>query len=215
MLLLTVYELAATLAPGLIAYAFARMRGWRIRGDAVGFAPMLLFSLYVFAVLFVTGAGTVYNLFTYGLEINPHQLNLVPLVSMAQAADVGDALAGFALNVVLFAPLGLLLPLVWPQTARALSVGAFGFVFSLAIESSQLLNNRTTDVDDLLANTLGALAGFAVYTLWRGATGRSRTVRGKQPQPALQGPALCVSILFVSHFLLFNEFGFMKLLYGF
>jgi len=36
-------------------------------------------------------------------------------------------------------------------------------VFSLSIEFAQLFNNRVSDVDDLLMNTLGTLIGFLVF----------------------------------------------------
>ena len=39
---------------------------------------------------------------------------------------------------------------------------AGSFIFSLVIETSQLLNNRTFDIDDLVMNTLGGCIGFAI-----------------------------------------------------
>ncbi|PEN41753.1 hypothetical protein CN630_30500, partial [Bacillus wiedmannii] len=38
-----------------------------------------------------------------------------------------------------------------------------GFFFSLAIELSQLLNSRITDIDDVFTNTLGAIIGYVLY----------------------------------------------------
>jgi hypothetical protein len=86
-------------------------------------------------------------------------LNLGPL----RDTELRDVLQ----NVVIFAPLGLLLPLVFPlRTALAVSVGAAAL--SLSIEGLQLLNAVTghgghiADVNDLLANVLGAALGYAV-----------------------------------------------------
>ena len=39
--------------------------------------------------------------------------------------------------------------------------------FSLAIELSQLLNNRITDIDDLFTNTLGAMVGYLLYRAFK------------------------------------------------
>ncbi|MDE8707787.1 VanZ family protein [[Ruminococcus] torques] len=36
------------------------------------------------------------------------------------------------------------------------------FSFSILIEISQLLNNRRTDIDDLIMNTLGSIIGFLI-----------------------------------------------------
>jgi len=73
---------------------------------------------------------------------------------------------GFVLNVVMFVPLGLLLPALWPRTGTAGRIFWCGLAASTAIESAQLLlwltlgNFRMVDVNDLIANTGGALLGL-------------------------------------------------------
>lgn len=67
------------------------------------------------------------------------------------------------LNIVLFFPAGLLCPLVWeekrPWTFVALLAG-----FSLAVENGQFITgSRVADVNDFLANSIGAVCG---YLLW-------------------------------------------------
>ncbi|WP_052414230.1 VanZ family protein [Streptomyces decoyicus] len=64
------------------------------------------------------------------------------------------------LNVLMFAPGGLLLallPVRWYQAAL------FGFLGSLTIEVTQYLtrSGRSADINDLTNNTLGALIGFS------------------------------------------------------
>ena len=48
----------------------------------------------------------------------------------------------------------------WRRFSRAVLAGAG---FSLLIECSQLLTNRACDIDDLIANTLGAALGYALW----------------------------------------------------
>ena len=83
-------------------------------------------------------------------------------------------------NVLLYVPLGVLLPLVWRE-ARWWTAAWAGFALSLATELFQPIIGRSFDVDDLLTNTLGALAGYgllaAVRRLAR-AAGRGRNGRG-------------------------------------
>ena len=73
---------------------------------------------------------------------------------------------GFVLNVVMFVPLGLLLPALWPRTGSLGRIFWWGLAASAAIESTQLLlwltlgNFRMVDVNDLIANTGGALLGL-------------------------------------------------------
>ena len=87
-------------------------------------------------------------------------------------------------NVLLFAPLGFLLPLLVPAVRRWWAVLAVGAGISFLIELYQLTWPlvRKASVDDLLMNALGALVGFAALRL----TGRRQHAGGldrRQPVP--------------------------------
>ena len=85
------------------------------------------------------------------------QANVIPLVTIDPRT--------FVLNVVMTVPLGVLLPLVWPVRRLRRLIG-LALAFSASVEVVQFLTNvllssgRTADVNDLAANTLGAVAGF-------------------------------------------------------
>src|SRR5262245_43604738 len=71
------------------------------------------------------------------------------------------------LNVVMFVPFGLLLPLIWSWSGEtAARIGGLALSASLSIELTQLLLDitlgarRTVDINDLIANTGGALIGW-------------------------------------------------------
>jgi glycopeptide antibiotics resistance protein len=83
-----------------------------------------------------------------------------------QESPVGE-LADLFGNVLLFAPLGFLLPLLVPAIRRWWQVLAVGAGISLLIELYQLIWPlvRKANVDDLLMNALGALLGFAALRL--------------------------------------------------
>lgn len=70
-------------------------------------------------------------------------------------------------NVLLFVPLGFLLPLLVPAMRRWWQVLAVGAGVSLAIELYQLAwpGVRKASANDLLMNALGALVGFAALRL--------------------------------------------------
>lgn len=162
----------------------------------------LVLAVYAVGIYYFTGAGTVYDLFTYGGEIRPEQINLLPFSRTIDGTAYG-------LNVVLFLPFGLLSPWFCDRMAGWKKVLAGGFALSLLIEVSQLLNNRSTDVDDLILNTLGALAGWVLY----------RVLRRHLPRPTrpLPLPLLWMSFLlpFAGRFLLFDEIALAQWLYGF
>lgn len=95
-------------------------------------------------------------------EAFPPNVNLVPFAHR-RYAYTGWQVNLFG-NIAMFIPVGI----VWPICFKGLdSIGktvVAGAAFSLLIELSQLfLYERTTDVDDLLMNTLGVLIGAAVY----------------------------------------------------
>jgi glycopeptide antibiotics resistance protein len=74
----------------------------------------------------------------------------------------------FVLNVLMTVPLGVLLPLL-TRIDRVRQIAKWALVSSAIVETTQLLSNlligggRTADVNDLLANTTGAVLGFLLY----------------------------------------------------
>lgn len=72
--------------------------------------------------------------------------------------------ANVLLNVAMFMPLGVLLPWAHRLFRKWYVMLLGGFGFSLFIEVIQLItNNGLFDVDDLFANTLGAVFGYGVF----------------------------------------------------
>lgn len=82
----------------------------------------------------------------------------------------GYEVSDLVTNIVLFLPLGVLLPLV-ARVGSAGRVLLYGFLTSLTMELLQWLNAATLrgghvpDVNDLLANTLGAPLGYGLFRL--------------------------------------------------
>lgn len=147
---------AVVLAAAGTAGTWARLRR---RGDATVLRFVAGAALAVYAAVVVTAVllpvrvgapddGTPWTAF----------LNLTPLAG----TDPHDMLQ----NVVLFVPLGLLLPVVRLRSAG--QVLAAGLAASLGIEVLQLVadvaadGRHAADVNDLLANTLGALVGYGL-----------------------------------------------------
>ena len=81
-------------------------------------------------------------------------LNLIPFRGLI--ADLKNCI----LNVALFVPLGLFLPMLWQKYRTLKYTAGFGFCLSLLIELIQMLTFRATDVNDLITNVLGTLTGF-------------------------------------------------------
>ena len=74
------------------------------------------------------------------------------------------AWSSLVLKILLFVPLGLLLPIVKEFFDSFKKLFLSGFLFSLSIEVTQILTKRGWfDVDDVINNTLGAVIGFILY----------------------------------------------------
>ena len=107
-----------------------------------------IFCLYMSAVFILVGIPNVTYLRP---EVN---LNLIPFAGII--ADLKNCM----LNVVMFLPLGLFLPILWKHFRKCMPCVAYGFGFSLTIELLQMLTFRATDVNDLICNTAGTWLGF-------------------------------------------------------
>jgi glycopeptide antibiotics resistance protein len=79
----------------------------------------------------------------------------------------------FSANIALFAPLGLLLTLLVRRWWWVIVAGAVG---STLIELCQglFLSGRTASVWDVIANTLGTIAGVVIGVIWRSSSDRVR-----------------------------------------
>lgn len=102
------------------------------------------------------------------------------------------------LNIALFVPLGVLLPLLWKPFRKWYAALGAGFGVSLLIELAQLLTARgMCDVDDLFTNTLGAMLGWCAAMLVLALHQKSRTWPRYCALPAAF--ALALSAIFISY----------------
>lgn len=137
-----ILPVAVVLVPAffLLNKALFRNAGKRVR--------YCIFAFYLAAIYVLVGMPNV----TYvRLELN---LNLIPIIGMI------DDWKNSILNVLLFVPLGVMLPVLWRPYRKPQKTILFGFGMSLAIEVLQIFTLRATDVNDLITNVLGTCLGF-------------------------------------------------------
>ena len=198
-------EFTCTAVPAFIVYLAIRKLKRNRQNDS--FPPVSLaavFAVYLFALLHFTGAGTLHDALRFGLDLNPHQMSLTPFANITEDAE------GHLLNVLLFVPLGLLAPMLSERCREALPVTATALATSLAIEISQLLNSRVTDIDDLLMNVAGTLIGYCVF---RFVDQKNKNQSGKTTGVVIA--ATMIAAAFLGRFLIYDEMGLAKMLFGF
>ena len=95
-------------------------------------------------------------------------INLTPgytIRSMLEKGSHGQKVINLAGNVLIFAPLGFLPPLLWRRWRHLWAVVPLSAGVSCLIEFLQLFLGRSVDVDDVILNTLGGLLGYLLFCL--------------------------------------------------
>lgn len=112
-----------------------------------------IFAVYLSAVYLFVGMPT--------LQFLRFDLSLTYIPFLPMVADLKNT----ALNVLLFVPLGLLLPFLWRRYSKLKNTLLFGIGLSLSIEILQILTYRATDINDVIANALGAVLGYFLFRI--------------------------------------------------
>lgn len=149
---------------------------------------VLLFGCYLAELFAIVGTPSVLY-----ATFDP-TVNWVPLVDIVNAPSA--YLRNSILNILLFVPLGVFLPLLWPAFRSWKKTALVGLGVSSSVEILQLFTHRLTDVDDLITNTLGTILGFALAAWLL----RRRSIGPRQPRPKWELPAVVVSVLLVKTF---------------
>lgn len=117
-----------------------------------------ILGFYLIGVLVMTGIG---NLGSFSLKVH-----LLPLEDFWNGkSQLVESLKDPFLNIILFFPLGFLLPLLYHQNRFLWRTLFTGFLFSLTIEFLQMFDRGLSDISDLLMNTLGTYLGYLAFQI--------------------------------------------------
>ena len=128
--------------------------------------------LRLLAAYALVGYGVMLVIVTFLLlprfgEIS-YSINLIPFRAFHDAYVYGSThvLQQYMLNIVMFIPLGFLLPVIFPhKMTRWLPVIITILSATVAIELTQFFMGRVVDVDDIITNFMGGMGGFSLYIL--------------------------------------------------
>lgn len=187
------YPLFCILLPCML-YVLIQTKGFHRRTNFIHMIWVFIFLYYVYLVLETTGIGTIWEIGLYpGMKLQ-EEINLIPFRDGISLSMI--------LNVVMFMPLGFLLPLLWKEYQSLVRTAIIGFCFSCGIEFCQLFNRRVSDVDDLLMNTLGAILGWLIWIVFSRIT-HLKYGRRNQGFGGKEG-AVYLALSLVGQFFLYN-----------
>lgn len=168
-IIVTIIWFASTL-PFLLPYQIlltsqSKKIGYKLSIEHI--LAVYIFVYYLSGVLSFTGLPSIMDIVQNsfgiitptGLNFPPDEINLLPLRWLT------EGVRPYIENILLFIPLGFMLPCIWKRYEGLWPTALSAMAFSVIIEFSQLFNHRITDIDDLLMNTLGALMGWVIFRL--------------------------------------------------
>lgn len=142
----------------LVLYTRANQSRYTIRQ----YISIITFAVYILAVMHFVFFPIDVNIGMYANQTPWYKtIQFIPILTL----DIPS----FALNMLLFMPLGFMLPLIRPSADSVRKAVRSGLIFSFSIEMLQLIirvtlgNGRTTDINDLIANTVGSIIGYFIF----------------------------------------------------
>ncbi|EAG5735256.1 VanZ family protein [Listeria monocytogenes] len=102
-----------------------------------------------------------------------YEFNSFNSISEMFIAERESAAFQIVANIIMFVPLGMLLPLCYPKL-RWKSVFAISFIATVGIELAQLLQDliyqspfKFVDIDDVILNFSGGIIGYMIFVMFR------------------------------------------------
>lgn len=134
-----------------------------------------LFGFYLVCVAQLTTSFNIFTPWTYWRMVRAAggfgQLTNIEWHPLEMYKTIYTAASQYTIsgNLIMLLPLTIFASLLWPRLATWKKMLKLAFFTSLTIETSQLilsyfyLEHRLFDINDLLQNTLGGLAGFGLF----------------------------------------------------
>lgn len=125
---------------------------------------------YVTLVSFVIYLLCVIHLVFFPIDVNiGRYANQTPWYKSINAIPILTIdIKTFLLNIIMMFPLGVYIPFLIKNMASIKKVTTLGLMFGLSFELIQLLirvtlgSGRSSDINDIIANTAGAVIGFMI-----------------------------------------------------
>ncbi len=154
---------AAMLTLLIMIVCFAFYRKYFQKSDTIPWVKFIIMASLVCYFIIVIGA----TMLSRG-QYETRQAILRPFETYRYAWFKMDMVywRNLVLNILMFCPIGFLLPIIHPVFRKYYVVYATGFGCTFFIELAQFIFRcGVFETDDLINNTLGAMIGFGLYSL--------------------------------------------------
>ena len=154
------------------SYEFIKSRNLKFFKEV----KIILFTLYILILLFVTLFKFPYlefinpfDTYMYKVEGLRGLINIIPFNETIETLSdksipIMNPIRNIIGNILLFIPLGFLIPIINPNLNKIVKIILIGFCLSLSIEIIQIFTmGNVCDIDDVIFNTIGALIGIVIY----------------------------------------------------
>lgn len=133
------------------------------KGTSLYNTGIILLSVVMVIIFSLTGVSPISG---FNIEIRIDEISFIPfrgIIEMLKGELTLHTIINILGNIIMFMPMGFLLPLLFSNLDSLKKTVAVGFGTSLLIEFTQLFLIRATDIDDLILNTFGTMLGYLVF----------------------------------------------------
>ena len=135
-------------------------------------ASLIVFILYISILIYFVFFSDRYGRLA---GFSEYRYNLKPFMEINRYVEYKayftweNLITNLAGNILVFSPMGILVPIFMERRVGVLYIGGASFLLSFFIETVQLIFKiGVFDVDDLIMNTLGGIIGYIGYRIGKG-----------------------------------------------
>ncbi len=102
------------------------------------------------------------------ITFQPEQyiLNLIPFNWIGNTDGFQQVVVEKVPNIMLFIPLGCFIPIVFASKRRLDQTALISFAVTFSVEFFQFFIGRSSDIDDVITNLLGAVIGYGFFKVF-------------------------------------------------
>lgn len=99
-------------------------------------------------------------------QTEEHILNIKPFNWIGNIDSVQQLVAEKVPNIILFIPLGFFIPIVLKNKRKLYKTAMIALGITFSVEFIQYFIGRSSDIDDIITNLVGAIIGYALFKMF-------------------------------------------------